>query len=64
MKSTDNYITRNELLSPNTHKFKRRILLAGDPKDPTKVLTAYPVINNKTKELVAFVELKWGKGPP
>jgi hypothetical protein len=29
MKNIDNYITEDELLPPNTHKFKRRILLAG-----------------------------------
>ena len=47
------------LLPNNTHKFKHRIIVKRDPKDFTKVLTAFPVINNKTKELVAFVELKW-----
>ncbi len=40
------------------HKFKHRIIV-GDSKDLYKVLTAFPVINNQTKELIAFVELKW-----
>ena len=43
------------------HKFKHRIIVKRDSVDLTKVLTAFPVINNETKELVAFVELKWEK---
>lgn len=46
-------------LPDNSHKFKRRIIVKRDSKDLRKVLTAFPVINNETKELVAFVELKW-----
>ena len=48
-------------LPDNSHKFKHRIIVKRDSKDLTKVLTAFPVIDNKTKELVAFVELKWEK---
>jgi hypothetical protein len=48
-------------LPDNSHKFKHRIIVKRDSKDFTKVLTAFPVINNETKELVAFVELKWEK---
>ena len=44
-------------LPDNSHKFKHRIIIKRDSKDFTKVLTAFPVINDKTKELVAFVEL-------
>ena len=44
-------------LPDNSHKFKHRIIVKRDSKDFTKVLTAFPVINDKTKELVAFVEL-------
>jgi hypothetical protein len=60
MVSLDDYITtRDELiLPPNTHKFKHRILIRGDPKDPTKVITGIPVIHNVSNQLVAFVELK------
>ncbi len=49
------------LLPDGSHKFKHRIIVKRDLADITKVLTAYPVINNETKELVAFVELKWEK---
>jgi hypothetical protein len=48
-------------LSDNSHKVKRRIIVKRDPGDLTKVLTAFPVLNNKTKEVIAFVELKWEK---
>jgi hypothetical protein len=54
--SLDNYIN---LLPPNSHKSKHRIIVRRDSKDYSKVLTGIPVINNETKELVAFVELKW-----
>ena len=47
------------LLPDNSHKFKHRIIVKRDSKDISKVLTGFPVINNETKELVAFVELKW-----
>ena len=48
-------------LPDNSHKFKHRIIVKRDSKDLTKVLTAFPVINNESKELIAFVELKWEK---
>ena len=48
-------------LPDNSHKFKHRIIVKRDSKDFTKVLTAFSVIDNKSKELVAFVELKWEK---
>ena len=48
-------------LPDNSHKFKHRIIVKRDSIDLTKVLTAFPVINNETKELVAFVDLKWEK---
>ena len=50
-----------EYLPDGLHKFKHRIIVKRDSVDLTKVLTAFPVINNETKELVAFVELKWEK---
>ena len=50
-----------EHLPHGSHKFKHRIIVKRDSVDLTKVLTAFPVINNETKELVAFVELKWEK---
>ena len=49
------------LLPDGSHKFKHRIIIKRDLADFTKVLTAYPVIDNKSKELVAFVDLKWEK---
>ena len=52
----DDYIS---LLPDNTHKFKHRIIVKRDSEDLTKVLTGIPVINNETKELIAFVDLKW-----
>lgn len=62
MINLDDFIKRDDelLLPPNTHKFKR-ILIRGDPKDPTKVITGIPVIHNETNQLIAFVELKWEK---
>jgi hypothetical protein len=48
-------------LPANSHKFKHRIIVKRDSKDFSMVLTGIPVINNETKELVAFVELKWEK---
>ena len=50
-----------ERLPDGSHKFKHRIIVKRDSEDLTKVLTAFPVIDNKSKELVAFVELKWEK---
>jgi hypothetical protein len=50
-----------ERLPDGSHKYKHRIIVKRDSVDLTKVLTAFPVINNETKELVAFVELKWEK---
>jgi len=44
-----------------SHKFKHRIIVKRDPKNLTRVLTAFPVIHNETKQLIAFVELKWEK---
>ena len=49
------------LMPDNSHKFKHRIIVKRDSEDFSKVLTAFPVINNETKELVVFVELKWEK---
>jgi hypothetical protein len=46
-------------LPDGSHKSKHRIIVKRDSKDLTKVLTAFAVINNETKELIAFVELKW-----
>ena len=48
-------------LSDNSYKVKHRIIVKRDSGDLTKVLTAFPVINNETKEVIAFVELKWEK---
>ena len=48
-------------LPDGSHKFRHRIIVKRDSVDFTKVLTAFPVINNETKELVAFVELRWEK---
>ena len=48
-------------LPDDSHKFKHRIIVKRDSTDLTKVLTAFPVVDNETKELVAFVELKWEK---
>lgn len=61
MVSLDDFINTSKdevILPPNTHKFKHRILIRGDPKDPTKIITGIPVIHNVTNQLVAFVELK------
>ena len=46
-------------LPDGSHKFKHRIIVKRDSKDLTKVLTGFPVIHNETKELIAFVDLKW-----
>ena len=46
-------------LPDNSHKFKHRIIVKRDSKDLTKVLTGFPVIHNESKELIAFVDLKW-----
>lgn len=43
---------------PETHKFKHRIIVKRDSEDFTRVLTAFPVINNEIKKLIAFVNLK------
>ena len=56
--SLDDHIN---LLPANSRKFKHRIIVKRDSADSSKVLTGIPVINNETKELVAFVELKWEK---
>lgn len=52
----DGYIN---FLPPNSNKFKHRIIVKRDSKDFSKVLTGIPVINIETKELIAFVDLKW-----
>ena len=52
----DDYINQ---LPDGSHKFKHRIIVKRDSKDISKVLTAIPIINDETKELVAFVDLKW-----
>ncbi len=54
----DNYIN---LLPDGTHKFKHRIIVKRDYEDSTRVLTAVPVINTESKELVAFIDIKWEK---
>ena len=54
--SPDDYF---RLMPDNSHKFKHRIIVKRDSKDFTKVLTAFPVIHNETKQLIAFVDLKW-----
>lgn len=54
----DNYFNRNELLPPNTHKFKHRVLIRADPKDHTQVITGIPVIHNVSNQIVAFIDLK------
>jgi len=59
MMNLDDYTIN--LLSPNSHKFKHRIIVKRDSKDFTKVLTGYPVIHNESKQLVAWVDLKWMK---
>ncbi|MDR4490824.1 MAG: hypothetical protein R2685_07970 [Candidatus Nitrosocosmicus sp.] len=59
MVNLDDYVCDELLLlPPNTHKFKHRILIGGDPKDPTTVLTGIPVIHNVTNQLVAWVEIR------
>jgi hypothetical protein len=50
-----------EHLPDGSHKFKHRIIVKRDSVDLTKVLTAFPLISDETKELVAFVELRWEK---
>ena len=54
--SADDYTNQ---LPDGSHKFKHRIIVKRDSKDLTKVLTGFPVIHNETKELIAFVDLKW-----
>lgn len=54
--SLDDY---SNVLPDNSRKFKHRIIVKRDSKDFTKVLTAFPVIHNETKELIAFVDLRW-----
>jgi hypothetical protein len=54
----DNYIS---LLPDGSHKFKHRIIVKRDSEDSTRVLTAVPVINTESKELVAFIDIKWEK---
>ena len=46
------------LLPDNSHKSKRSVIVRRDSKDFSKVLTGILVIDNETKELIAFVELK------
>lgn len=54
----DEYIN---LLPAGTRRFKHRIIVKRDSRDFSKVLTAIPVINNESKELVAFIDIKWEK---
>ena len=49
------------LLPDGAHKFKHRIIVKRDSEDSTRVLTAVPVINTESKELVAFIDIKWEK---
>ena len=54
----DEYI---DLLSDSAHKLKHRIIVKRDYTDFTRILTAVPVINIKSKDLVAFIDIKWEK---
>jgi hypothetical protein len=54
--NVDDYINQ---LPDGSRKFKHRIIVKRDSKDISKVLTGFPLINNETKELVTFVDLKW-----
>ena len=54
----DEYI---DLLSYSAHKLKHRIIVKRDYTDFTRVLTSVPVINTESKELVAFIDIKWEK---
>ncbi len=56
--SPDDYIN---LLPANSHKFRNRIIVKRDSEDLRKVLTGVPVVNNETKDLIAFVDLRWEK---
>jgi hypothetical protein len=48
-------------LPDGAHKFKHRIIVKRDSEDSTRVLMAVPVINTESKELVAFIDIKWEK---
>ncbi len=52
----DKYINS---LPDSSHKSKHRIIVKRDSVDFSKVLTAFPVFHNESKELIAFVDLKW-----
>ena len=54
----DEYIN---LLPDGAHKFKHGIIVKRDYTDFTRVLTSVPVINTESKELVAFIDIKWEK---
>jgi hypothetical protein len=54
----DEYVN---LLPDGSHKSRHRIIVKRDSDDLTKVLTAFAVIDNESKELIAFVDLKWEK---
>jgi hypothetical protein len=56
--SLDDY---SDVLPDNSHKLKHRTIVKRDSEDFTKVLTAFPVIDNETQKLIAFVDLKWEK---
>lgn len=60
MISLDDFINtrEDELLPPDTHKFKHRILIGPDPKGTKKVLTGIPLIHDVTNQFVAWVEVK------
>ncbi len=54
----DEYVN---FLPDGSHKSRHRIIVKRDSEDFTKVLTAFAVIDNESKELIAFVDLKWEK---
>ena len=54
----DEYIN---LLPNGSHKFEHRIIVKRDYNDFTRVLTAVPVINTESKQLVAFIDIIWEK---
>jgi hypothetical protein len=62
MASLDDFINKDEqLLPPNTRKFKHKIVLRGYTLNSDNLITGIPIIHDETKELVAFVDLKWEK---
>ena len=54
----DEYVN---LLPDGSHRSRHRILLKRNSEDFKRVLTAFALIDNESKELIAFVDLKWEK---